>query len=109
MTTTLTNLINQLLQILHILYRNGQTRMENNKLNLYLVVIDWSYYNEKHEPEWYHFIAESYDYDDIKKKAKSFLNETLHLDEDDENIEIDQVWINKVEVKDYKFNITANS
>ena len=82
--------------------------MENNKLNLYLVVIDWSYYNEKHEPEWHHFIAESYDYDDIKKKAKPFLVEVLGLD-DYNDIEIDQVWINKVEVKDYKFNITANS
>jgi hypothetical protein len=55
--------------------------MENNKLNLYLVVIDWSYRNEKQEPGrklWYHFIAESYDYDDIEKKAKSILEETLH-------------------------------
>jgi len=32
----------------------------------------------------------------------------LDLDDDGE-IEIDQIWVNKVQVKDYKFNITANS
>lgn len=90
-----------------VMNRNGD-QMENNKLNLYLVVIDWSYYNEKHEPEWYHFIAVSYDYDDIKKKARPFLAEILDLD-DYNDIEIDYIWVREVHVKDYKLNITANS
>lgn len=73
-------------------------------MKLYLAVIDWGYFDETKEAEWFHFVADKYDYEAVKKQAVQHLVD--NVDVEAEHVEIDNLWINEVnEVDGYKITI----
>jgi hypothetical protein len=74
-------------------------------MKLYIAIIDWGYFDETKEAEWFFFAGESYEYEEIKKKAVEHLVE--NVDVEAEFVEIDNLWINEVnEVDGYKVTLT---
>lgn len=48
---------------------NQTMKGTNINMNLYLVVISWGYFDETQEAEWFHFVADQYDYAEVEKQA----------------------------------------
>ena len=70
---------------------------------LYLVVINWKYLDETQEAEWFHFVDKTYVYAEVEKQAIKHLVENVDVEEED--VEIDELWINKVEVDGYEIKL----
>ena len=71
-------------------------------MKAYTVVINWAMSNETQEVEWFHMVGH-HTYNECRKLAYKHLMENLDLERRD--IQLDDLWINEVEVEGY--NITA--
>jgi hypothetical protein len=77
-------------------------------MKLYLAVINWGYFDETKEAEWFHFVADSYEYEEVEKQAVQHLVDNVDVEE--EHVEIDEVWINEVNnVDGYAINLTKGT